>query len=275
MMRRLTLLLIACLRWLRAAGGCGREPPALTATRAATSVIWSPARAPTSALRRIDLNTGETHQRQGQHAVSDGQHGQDRGRRRLSGSGRPWPPLARRFDRQGLGAQPDGADADPFSDNRATDMLINDLGGPAAIQTGSISTMSRGMRVDRNIAQLLKPTRATCGTGAIRSTPLAMVELLRRLDRGNDPVAVEPHYLLDLMAPVPDRQEPDAGAAAGRNPGRAQDRHAQRLCQRRRLHHRCPTAGGSRSRSSPAAAPTARAPSPRPRARSTTASARS
>ena len=70
------------------------------------------------------------------------------------------------------------------SDNRATDKLMQDLGGPAAIQQWLDFHGIRGIRVDRNIAQLLKDPRDLWDRRD-SSTPLAMVELLRRLDRGN------------------------------------------------------------------------------------------
>lgn len=70
------------------------------------------------------------------------------------------------------------------SDNRATDLLIKDLGGPAAIQGWLRFHGFTGMQVDRNIAQLLKDPRDLWDRRD-SSTPLAMVELLRRVDRGN------------------------------------------------------------------------------------------
>ena len=57
-------------------------------------------------------------QHQGQHALPDGEHGQGRDRRALSRAGRQWPPLARRHDQRAVGAQPDGADADPQRQSR-------------------------------------------------------------------------------------------------------------------------------------------------------------
>ncbi|MEO7564725.1 MAG: serine hydrolase, partial [Sphingomicrobium sp.] len=70
------------------------------------------------------------------------------------------------------------------SDNRATDMLIKDLGGPAAIQSWLDFHGFSGLQVDRNIAQLLNDPRDLWDRRD-SSTPLAMIELLRRLDRGN------------------------------------------------------------------------------------------
>ncbi len=70
------------------------------------------------------------------------------------------------------------------SDNHATDMLMRDLGGPAAIQSFLVFHGLTGIQVDRNIAQLLKDPRDLWDRRD-SSTPLAMVELLRRLDRGN------------------------------------------------------------------------------------------
>ena len=70
------------------------------------------------------------------------------------------------------------------SDNRATDALMRDLGGPAAIQSWLDFHGFTGLQVDRNIAQLLKDPRDLWDRRD-SSTPMAMVELLRRLDRGN------------------------------------------------------------------------------------------
>jgi len=61
---------------------------------------------------------------------------------------------------------------------------MKDLGGPAAIQSWLDFHGFTGLQVDRNIAQLLKDPRDLWDRRD-SSTPLAMVELLRRLDRGN------------------------------------------------------------------------------------------
>ena len=68
------------------------------------------------------------------------------------------------------------------SDNAATDRLIRNLGGPRAIQDFLDFHAIRGMRVDRNIATLLADPRDLWDRRD-SSTPLAMAQFLRRLDR--------------------------------------------------------------------------------------------
>ncbi|MES2002750.1 MAG: serine hydrolase [Pseudomonadota bacterium] len=85
------------------------------------------------------------------------------------------------------------------SDNRATDLLIKDLGGPAAIQDWLNFHGFSGIRVDRNIAKLLSDPRDLWDRRD-SSTPLAMVELLRRLDRGNVLSASSRRTLLEFMS---------------------------------------------------------------------------
>jgi beta-lactamase class A len=84
------------------------------------------------------------------------------------------------------------------SDNRATDLLMNTLGGPAAIDAWLRGHGLSGIRVDRTIAQLLADRR---DLRDIRdsSTPAAMLGLLRLID---SPTALKPesrHLLLDMM----------------------------------------------------------------------------
>ena len=85
------------------------------------------------------------------------------------------------------------------SDNRATDLLLDNLGGPRKLQQWLTERRVTGMRVDRNIADLLAAKRDLWD---IRdsSTPRAMVELLRRLDKGELLRPAGRAYLLDLMA---------------------------------------------------------------------------
>ncbi len=85
------------------------------------------------------------------------------------------------------------------SDNRATDLLIKDLGGPGAIQDWLNFHGFSGIRVDRNIAKLLSDPRDLWDRRD-SSTPLAMVELLRRLDRGNVLSASSRRTLLEFMS---------------------------------------------------------------------------
>jgi beta-lactamase class A len=85
------------------------------------------------------------------------------------------------------------------SDNQATDMLIRNLGGPSAIQDWVKFHGLQHFRVDRNIARLLADKRDLWDYRD-SSTPLAMVDLLRRLDKGNVLKPESRSYLMDLMA---------------------------------------------------------------------------
>lgn len=84
------------------------------------------------------------------------------------------------------------------SNNRATDILLADLGGPDTIQAWLNQRGVAGLRIDRNIAQLLRAKRDLWD---IRdsSTPEAMVDLLRRLDTGKLLKPWSRAYLLELM----------------------------------------------------------------------------
>lgn len=84
------------------------------------------------------------------------------------------------------------------SDNRATDLLISTLGGPASIDSWLRRHGLTGIRVDRTIAQLLRARR---DLHDIRdsSTPTAMLGMLRLIDTGN---ALKPRsrsLLMDMM----------------------------------------------------------------------------
>jgi beta-lactamase class A len=85
------------------------------------------------------------------------------------------------------------------SDNYATDVLLADLGGPKTIQAWLTQNSLSGMRIDRNIAQLLRSKRDLRDVRD-SSTPEAMVELLRRLDRGKLLNPWSRAHLLGLMA---------------------------------------------------------------------------
>src|SRR3954447_2289293 len=85
------------------------------------------------------------------------------------------------------------------SDNRATDMLIRDLGGPSAIHNWLQQNGVSGLRVDRNIAQLLS-ARRDLWDHRDSSTPTAMVDLLKRIYRAELIRPESRNYLLDLMA---------------------------------------------------------------------------
>jgi beta-lactamase class A len=84
------------------------------------------------------------------------------------------------------------------SDNRATDILIRDLGGPDAIQEWVRFHGLYNLHVDRTIARLLSDKRDLWDTRD-SSTPLAMVDLLRRLDKDKVLKPESRSYLMDLM----------------------------------------------------------------------------
>jgi beta-lactamase class A len=84
------------------------------------------------------------------------------------------------------------------SDNGATDLLIQTLGGPYAVDAWVRSHKLGGIRIDRNIAQLLRDRR---DLRDIRdsSTPTAMLGLLRLIDSGEALRPVSRSVLLDMM----------------------------------------------------------------------------
>jgi beta-lactamase class A len=84
------------------------------------------------------------------------------------------------------------------SDNRATDLLLATLGGPAAVDHWLRGHGLTGIRVDRNIAQLLSARR---DLRDIRdsSTPTAMLGLLRLVDTGPALSPRSRSLLLDMM----------------------------------------------------------------------------
>ncbi|MEO7601678.1 MAG: serine hydrolase, partial [Sphingomicrobium sp.] len=85
------------------------------------------------------------------------------------------------------------------SDNRATDLLLNDLGGPQALHQWLAQNGVQGLRVDRSIARLLSDKRDLWDVRD-SSTPLAMVDLLKRIYRAELIRPSSRNYLLDLMA---------------------------------------------------------------------------
>lgn len=85
------------------------------------------------------------------------------------------------------------------SDNRATDILLRDLGGPRALHAWLQQNGVRGLRVDRNIATLLSDRR-DLWDHRDSSTPVAMVDLLRRIYKAELIKPESRNYLLDLMA---------------------------------------------------------------------------
>lgn len=84
------------------------------------------------------------------------------------------------------------------SDNRATDILMKDLGGPNALHVWLQDNGVRGLRVDRNIAQLLNAKRDLWDRRD-SSTPMAMVELLGKIYRAELIRPASRNYLLDVM----------------------------------------------------------------------------
>jgi beta-lactamase class A len=84
------------------------------------------------------------------------------------------------------------------SNNQSTDTLIATLGGPAAIDSWLRAHRLSGIRVDRNIAQLLAARR---DLHDIRdsSTPVAMLQLLRLIDSGDALSPRSRSLLLDIM----------------------------------------------------------------------------
>ncbi len=85
------------------------------------------------------------------------------------------------------------------SDNVATDILLRDLGGPRTLQNWLTQVGITGLRVDRNIAQLLA-ARRDLNDVRDSSTPRAMVTLLKKLDNGSLLQPWSRSYLLGLMA---------------------------------------------------------------------------
>ena len=85
------------------------------------------------------------------------------------------------------------------SDNHATDILLKDLGGPHALQSWLQDNGVTGLRVDRTIAQLLSDRRDLFDRRD-SSTPVAMVDLLKRIYKAELIKPESRNYLLDVMA---------------------------------------------------------------------------
>ena len=85
------------------------------------------------------------------------------------------------------------------SDNRSTDILLNDLGGPRAVHDWLQDNGISGLRVDRNIADLLRSKRDLWDRRD-SSTPVAMIDLLSRIYKAELIKPESRNYLLDLMA---------------------------------------------------------------------------
>jgi beta-lactamase class A len=85
------------------------------------------------------------------------------------------------------------------SDNRATDILLKDLGGPTAVHNWLRDNGVSGLRVDRTISQLLTAKRDLWDRRD-SSTPVAMVDLLKRIYKAELIKPDSRNYLLDLMS---------------------------------------------------------------------------
>jgi beta-lactamase class A len=85
------------------------------------------------------------------------------------------------------------------SDNRATDLLLATLGGPGPVDGWLRGHGLQGIRVDRNIAQLLSARRDLRDVRD-SSTPTAMLGLLRLIDTGDALTPGSRSILLDMMA---------------------------------------------------------------------------
>jgi beta-lactamase class A len=85
------------------------------------------------------------------------------------------------------------------SDNRATDILLKDLGGPRVLHNWLQDNGVTGLRVDRTISQLLSDRRDLWDRRD-SSTPIAMVDLLRRIYTADLIKPASRNYLLDLMS---------------------------------------------------------------------------
>jgi len=85
------------------------------------------------------------------------------------------------------------------SDNHATDILLKDLGGPHKLHSWLEDNGMTGLRVDRTIAELLS-ARRDLWDRRDSSTPVAMVDLLRRIYKAELIKPDSRNYILDLMA---------------------------------------------------------------------------
>jgi beta-lactamase class A len=85
------------------------------------------------------------------------------------------------------------------SDNRAADILFNDVGGPHAVREWLSDNGVTGVHVDRTIAQLLTDKRDLWDRRD-SSTPVAMVDLLKRIYTAQLIKPESRNYLLDLMS---------------------------------------------------------------------------
>jgi beta-lactamase class A len=85
------------------------------------------------------------------------------------------------------------------SNNLSTDIILRDLGGPTKVQRWLSDNDVSGLRIDRNIAQLLA-ARRDLSDRRDSATPKAMVKLLQRIDSGTLIKPASRNFLLALMA---------------------------------------------------------------------------
>jgi beta-lactamase class A len=85
------------------------------------------------------------------------------------------------------------------SDNYATDLLIRNLGGPKTVQQWVSWHGLTGISVDRTIAQLLRDRR-DLHDPRDSSTPLAMIDLLKKIETGNVLKPQSRSFLQTMMA---------------------------------------------------------------------------
>ena len=85
------------------------------------------------------------------------------------------------------------------SDNQATDILLADLGGPGAVHDWLQANGIQGLRVDRTISELLHSKRDLWDRRD-SSTPVAMVDLLKRIYKAELIKPESRNFILDLMA---------------------------------------------------------------------------
>jgi beta-lactamase class A len=85
------------------------------------------------------------------------------------------------------------------SDNHATDILLADLGGPSAVHAWLRDNGVTGLSVDRNISDLLRSKRDLWDRRD-SSTPVAMVDLLKRIYKAELIKPQSRDFMLDLMA---------------------------------------------------------------------------
>jgi beta-lactamase class A len=84
------------------------------------------------------------------------------------------------------------------SNNRATDLVLASLGGPAAVDGWLHNHELTAIRVDRTIAQLLSDRRDLRDVRD-SSTPMAMLDLLRLINNGSALSPASRSLLLDMM----------------------------------------------------------------------------